>query len=380
MILAFVTNYYTPHQTLLSESFDRYVDEFYFIETLSHETEVPIGWRFNESLPSFVVTYDQKEKAQSLINKADVVIIGSASDNLLDYRHKHQLLNFRYSERIFKNGIKKWQLPLRYLKYYFRCNRHKNDYLLCASAYTAADFALTRSFIDKSFKWGYFPPVSAMSFDELYNKKKEKRNLLLLWAGRFIYWKHPEKAVLVAEYLAQKGYSFTLKMIGTGEMFDEIHDMISDMNLQNIIELEGAKKPHEVRDLMDASDIFVYTSDFNEGWGAVLNEAMASGCAVVSSHAIGSAPFLIENLKNGVLYKNNSLDSLCVSVEGLIKSEEIRKHIGFNAVETIHNVWNAENAAKRFVELSEALLSHNPIPRYKDGPCSGAKILKNDWF
>ena len=71
----------------------------------------------------------------------------------------------------------------------------------------------------------------------------------------------------------------------------------------------GAMPPEEVRRHMEKADIYLFTSDFNEGWGAVLNESMNSGCAVVASHAIGSVPFLIKNGENGLIYENgNQLD------------------------------------------------------------------------
>ncbi len=34
--------------------------------------------------------------------------------------------------------------------------------------------------------------------------------------------------------------------------------------------------------------------------GAVANEAMANGCVVVGSHEIGSIPYLIQDLSNGL--------------------------------------------------------------------------------
>ncbi len=51
----------------------------------------------------------------------------------------------------------------------------------------------------------------------------------------------------------------------------------------------GAMSPDKVRAYMERADVFLFTSDFNEGWGAVLNESMNSGCAVVASHAMVSA-------------------------------------------------------------------------------------------
>ena len=49
---------------------------------------------------------------------------------------------------------------------------------------------------------------------------------------------------------------------------------------------------------MEKSEIFLFTSDKGEGWGAVLNESMNSACAVVASHAIGSVPFLLKDGEN----------------------------------------------------------------------------------
>ncbi len=37
--------------------------------------------------------------------------------------------------------------------------RNKNVYMLCASAYTSADFSLVGAYRNKSYKWGYFPEV-----------------------------------------------------------------------------------------------------------------------------------------------------------------------------------------------------------------------------
>lgn len=73
------------------------------------------------------------------------------------------------------------------------------------------------------------------------------------------------------------------------------------------------------------SDIFVFTSDRNEGWGASLNEAMSSGCACVVSDAIGSSHFLINNEVNGLLFKNKRLSSLQLQIQRLLDDDMLRK-------------------------------------------------------
>ena len=94
--------------------------------------------------------------------------------------------------------------------------------------------------------------------------------------------------------------------------------MIKKYHLQNCVSLCGSLSPEKVREYMVKSQIFLFTSDYNEGWGAVLNEAMNSACAVIASHAIGSVPFLINNKKNGLIYQNGQMEDLYRKVKVLL--------------------------------------------------------------
>lgn len=55
--------------------------------------------------------------------------------------------------------------------------------------------------------------------------------------------------------------------------------------------LTGYKKPEEVRERMEKADILLATSDRGEGWGAVMQRAMNSGCVVIADHMMGAVPF-----------------------------------------------------------------------------------------
>ena len=142
----------------------------------------------------------------------------------------------------------------------------------------------------------------------------------------------------------------------------------------------GAMSPEAVRDHMDAADIFLFTSDFNEGWGAVLNESMNSACAVVASHAIGSVPFLLEDGKNGYIYRNGDMNSLYERVVQLMDHPELREQLGREAYRTLADMWNADVAAERFIELAKALMDGKKADLFESGPCSKAKILRNWWY
>ena len=156
--------------------------------------------------------------------------------------------------------------------------------------------------------------------------------------------------------------------------------MISKYQLQDYVHMLGSMTPEQVRENMEEAGIYVFTSDFNEGWGSVLNESMNSGCAVVASHAIGSVPFLIKNNENGLIYKNGDLDSLYNKVKYLIDNPDKQEVFGKNAYHTIVDLWNAEVAAQRFLKFSEEIEKYGYCDLYDDGPCSRAEVIKNDWF
>lgn len=172
-----------------------------------------------------------------------------------------------------------------------------------------------------------------------------------------------------------------MSIIGNGEMEQQLRTMIENKGLSDCVEMLGAMSPEDVRSHMEKADIYLFTSDFNEGWGAVLNESMNSGCAVIASHAIGSVPFLIRDGENGLIYENGNQQQFEECVESVIKNSEYRKRLGVNAYESIVNVWSADIAAKRFVKMSQALLKEESANSlFEIGPCSRANILKNNWI
>lgn len=383
MKVVFVSNYYNHHQAPFSEYMAKRDGVLYtFIETgrISEERR-KLGWGI-ENYPPFVrnalLSKETYNESIRLINEADVVIYGSAPERFFKERLKNGKLTFKYAERIYKTGFKWWQQPLRFVKNLSRGWSKKNHYLLCASAYSYADFSKTFNFRNRAYNWGYFPQLKRYDdFDLLINGKERNS---ILWAGRFIDWKHPESAINVAERLKKEGYSFNLKIIGTGVLEEDIKKSIEEKGLNDCVKMLGAMKPEQVREHMEKSEIFLFTSDFNEGWGAVLNESMNSACAVVASHAIGSVPLLVEDGKNGFIYKNGDEDDLFEKTRFLLDNPEKRVEVSKKAYRTISEKWNAEVAAERFLSLVNSINSGEKKPElYTDGPCSSATKLKNGW-
>lgn len=389
MLVVFVSNYYNHHQGPFINAMHRLTEgNFFFIENEKIAQErLNMGWG-TEKKPEYVLqAYESnsvRKKCEDIIWKADIVLFENTAKDLVIKRLKKGKLTFLYSERCFKSSYELWKLPIRWFTWY---KGFKNHYLLCASAFAAADYALVLNFIGKAYKWGYFPEVKKYDIDELMAKKLSVRKQVLkhsfasiLWAGRLIEWKHPDTSIRVAASLKRKGYSFMMNIIGNGEMEQQLMQMIKEYQVEDCVKMLGSMTPDKVRKHMEQADIYLFTSDFNEGWGAVLNESMNSGCSVVASHAIGSVPFLIDNGENGLIYENNNEDDLLKKIEYLLNNPAVRKKMGIRAYETMQQTWNAEVAATRLIELSNDLIEKGTSERYDNGPCSKAEFLRNGWF
>ena len=242
------------------------------------------------------LSLQEKQKAQKLILTANVVIMGSASEEFLEKRIAQNKLTLRYSERIYKGGYIHTFSPRGHqiIKKFHVHSQEKPVYMLCASSFTAGDFALHGAYRNKCFKWGYFPEVKEYDIDKLINQKKNKQCLELLWVGRLITLKHPKLVIELAAKLKKEGYLFVLNLIGEGVLKDPLKRLVKQYHLKEQVHLLGSISPEKVRQHMEQADIFLFTSDYREGWGAVLNESMNSACAVVASSAIGSVDFLIQ--------------------------------------------------------------------------------------
>lgn len=371
MRLVFLSNYFNHHQKPISDCFFDFLGQDYcFIETSDiSEERKRMGWGFDK-YPSYVIKMNSsnRDACQKMIDCADIVVFGSADEKFLHKRKKENKIIFRYSERPLKKGDEPLKFLPRFIKWHLLNPRKKNIFLLSASAYAHDDYAKFKLFKGKSFRWGYFPEIVEYSdFDALIRNKKHNS---ILWAGRLIDWKHPELAIEVAKQLKTYGYHFELNIIGVGAMSNWIIESIKKEGLNDCVHYIGAKKPNEVRKYMEESQIFLFTSDRNEGWGAVLNESMNSGCAVVANKAAGSAPFLIENMKDGLLYDENNCRTIVLLVSQLLDDKNYRESLSQNAYLKIRNEWSPRVAAERFLALSKNVLKGLDLNMYSNGPCS----------
>ena len=375
MKVVFITNYINHHQIgIANELYKHLGNDYVFIAT----TEIPqfrvaLGYPDYSDRPYLLKAYldENKAEAQRLADESDVVIIGAAPDLYIKKRLAHNKLTFRYSERWFKKNYNRLLFPPFWLYYYNRHTRYRNSnlYMLCASAYTSSDAAKVFAYPNKCFKWGYFTCVEKFDFEASFASKQGTMHIL--WCARFLVLKHPELPVKLAKRLKDSGYSFVIDMFGSGEELERTKQLAKELNVEDVVTFKGNVPNSQIIEEMRKHDIFLFTSDRNEGWGAVLNEAMSNGCVVVASNEIGSVPFLVKHGENGLIFQSKNEDLLFENVKHLIDNPQDRYRLSKNAYETMLNLWSPENASQRLIQLMEGLLK-GEVVEFEDGPCSKA--------
>ncbi|WP_455188117.1 glycosyltransferase family 4 protein [Bacteroides congonensis] len=380
MTIVFVSVALNIHQVGVADELYKLTNgNYWFIETGDVNSDNSKGGEKKDfsSRPYLIRVADGEEllqKALRLIREVDVMIYGAAPLMFLKVRIVTGKLTFVNSERWLKRGIINLLSPnlLKQQIFYHTHCHNKPYYALCSSAYAAGDYRILQSFKDKCYKWGYFTAVPELEIVNIQESKRRASTVKILWVARFLQLKHPFRMLQLALQLRNVGANFSIDMVGVGPEYDNIATAINDMGLQEYIHLLGNIPNNKVMEAMRTHDIFCFTSDKNEGWGAVLNEAMSCGCCPVSSIETGSTPYLIKEGINGFSFNLKKKNDLFDKVLWLIKHPKERERMSIEAYKTIRDVWSPKNAAEQLYKLCQSMLQGESYV-VEDGPCSKAE-------
>ncbi|ANQ47869.1 glycosyltransferase [Flammeovirga sp. MY04] len=377
MKLVFYSLVLNHHQACLADEFYKILgDDYIFVETAKCIEKKGSTEDYSQR-PYLISSWKSKqeyEKAMFLALNAEVCVFGGHEALPFEkVRMKKGLLSFDMGERMLKRGWLNLLSP-RILKmvlaYHFGGWSKKPLYKLCCSAFAASDQYKLKMFEGKCYKWGYFTEVNELE-DETHNFMRLDEPFYLMWCSRFIDWKHPEMAVELAKRLQVDGYNFKLNMYGTGVMKSTTMKLIKDFGLADSVHLKGVVPNEQIQQAMSRHDIFLFTSDKKEGWGAVANEAMSNKCCLVGSDEIGAVPYLVKEGFNGMVFKSKSTDALYQQVKYLLDHPAERIMMAEQGYLDMVNLWNPKNAAECLLTLIKDIQNDQETSIHV-GPCSKA--------
>lgn len=318
------------------------------------------------------------DEAMRLACTAECCIFsGVQSLPFMKERLKLGLLSFDMSERWLKKGLANLFSPAisrMYLAYWIGGWRNKPLYKLCMSGFAAEDHARIGMHKNKCYKWGYFTKSPHV---EQCEQTTERNGINIMWCARFVDWKHPELPILMMNELRKSNEHLFLKekihlnMYGEGHMKQEMEELAHNLGLQEYITFHGNVNNDIIHEEMRKNNIFLFTSNKNEGWGAVANEAMSEGCLLIASNATGSAPYLIKDRTNGILFESEKLKSLVEKMEWTLSNPKKAETIAKEGIKSIRQLWSPTHAARALIQLIHDIKSGKDTS-LQEGPCSKA--------
>lgn len=379
MKLVFYSVVLNHHQAPVADEFHKMLgNDYCFVELLNREGHNKGATEDYGQRPYLIKAWESPysfDQAMKLARTAECCVFSGVDSLPFEKeRMKLGLLSFDMGERWLKKGWKSLASPRLWQwmrAYYLGWWNNRPLYKLCMSAFAAGDHYKLGTFKDKAYKWGYFTQVNKLEGIQELRKSESQVPTRIMWCARFIDWKHPELAIQLAEKLKNAGYDFQLDMYGDGPLRKGIEERIECSELTQCVKCHGNVPNDQIHQALREHDIFLFTSDRGEGWGAVANEAMSEGCCLIGSDEIGAVPYLVKDGMNGLIFKSRNIESLFEKTVWAIEHPEERKRISTEAYKTMNEVWSPENAAKSLLTLIEDLHKGRETS-IAEGPCSNA--------
>ena len=151
--------------------------------------------------------------------------------------------------------------------------------------------------------------------------------LKILHIGRFSKPKNHQVIIECAKLLKGKGIDFEIKLIGQGELLEDVKTKVQQEDITDYIKFLGIKP--SVFEELNQADIFILPSLW-EGMPMTLIEAMGTGLPIIASK-VGGIPDMIDDGENGILI-NPVAEELANSIILLYENKELREKLGKKAL------------------------------------------------
>ena len=153
-------------------------------------------------------------------------------------------------------------------------------------------------------------------------ERKKFPKIMLLYVGRLVKMKGVEQVLRALNTLNDSDIGFMI--VGSGPEEENLKKFCKENNLKNVY-FEGFRQQNELSRYYALADVFILPT-FEDVWGLVVNEALASGLYVLCSKYAGAAYDLINN-ENGMIFNPNNIDEIAELIKNtknqikLIKSK-----------------------------------------------------------
>ncbi|MDZ7611971.1 MAG: glycosyltransferase family 4 protein [Candidatus Moranbacteria bacterium] len=167
------------------------------------------------------------------------------------------------------------------------------------------------------------------------NKLKEKlgikTNKIILFSGQLIERKGIFELLNGFNNYTKLDSNVSLLVLGQGREKEKMEEIIRNKNIQNVF-FTGFIQYNELYKFYSISDLFILPSR-EEVWGLAINEAMACGLPIITTHETGASVDLIEEGKNGYIIPSNNSKAITQAIQKVFQNNLHKKNNSWQIVQ-----------------------------------------------
>ncbi|WP_207511724.1 glycosyltransferase family 4 protein [Longitalea luteola] len=367
-VLSFYTNMPTPYQLdfieALKECFElrviyftvREADRQWQLSTTGKGYSVVVlkNSRFAIWMQKRVPSFHFSRKIISLLRKddADYVLVNGT------YWSPNVILALYISYRK-KKKVSFWSEPVFPVKSPFLF-LIKKIMLFPVMRYTHFLLAIGKQAVDGYRKYGYKKDIHNIPyninsrlfakenlqqaiFEKLVQQYKPGSGTVLLTSGSLIHRKGMD-TIIRAFLQLPDSLNVCLLIMGDGEQKDDLKALC---NNDHRIHFLGFQEKHMIPYWFSLADIFVFASRY-DGWGLVINEAVASETAIICSKSVGAATDKLIDQYSAILVEADDIPGFSAAMQKLVKDKQSRERIISNSASLKQELSSDYNAKKVF--------------------------------
>jgi glycosyltransferase involved in cell wall biosynthesis len=175
------------------------------------------------------------------------------------------------------------------------------------------------------------------------------------FCGQMIERKAVDILLLAFDRLIASGAEARLLLVGREAQLPTFMELVGPETKARI-QYEGFQAPESLPAYFAQADVFVLPSR-HDGWGVVVNQALATGLPIITSDAVGAGLDYVGTGINGVRVEAGSVDALYEAMRTLVQNPEMARRWGRESRDRAQTL-TPESGADKWVRVVQTLMAN----------------------
>jgi glycosyltransferase involved in cell wall biosynthesis len=174
-----------------------------------------------------------------------------------------------------------------------------------------------------------------------------------LYVGKLTQKKHVLDQLAALKVAYSRNSKLHLLVVGTGDLMELAVQFSAIHNLP--VTFAGFLNQSEITAAYVAADCLILSSDYDETWGLVVNEAMVCGLPAIVSDRVGCGPDLIKSGKTGERFAFGDTDALSDLMLSMAENRDRLASMGEKAKALVLDQYTVEKTVSGTMQAVDAV-------------------------